>query len=160
MSSTFKIFIVGFSVLLVTACAPIPTKRVVYPEITGELWANDTPASNYKVNFSYSTKDACSDIDSAISQSVKTDENGKFVINEKLSWSMFRMVVPADGYAHYNLCVVSPREQRRWFYSSELRTPEWAGTVNIKCDFDQMLTEPSNLNGALRFKEFGCYLVQ
>ena len=144
------------SMTLIVGCAPIPIERVVYPQIEGILLENSRPLENHSIYFSYTTNDACEMKNDDLSQDTKTDLNGKFVISGKNKWSLFRMAVSADGYAHYNLCIVSPSGQKRWFFDSDLRTPDWAAPIKLLCEFDRLLKEPISLNGKLSFREIGC----
>jgi hypothetical protein len=153
----FKRLIVIFvSLMLIVGCAPVPIERVVYPSIEGTLMDNRGPLENHTIHFSYTTIDACKKQNGDLSQASKTDSNGKFIISGKRRWSLFRMAVPADGYAHYNLCIVSPTGEKRWFFASELRTPDWASPIKLVCEFERLLKVPASLDGKLSFREIGC----
>ena len=123
------------------------------------LLKNNIPLKNYTVNFSYTPYDACEDDGSELYQSVKTDDDGKFTIDEKRRWSIFRMGVPADFYAHYNLCFVSPSGEKRWFFDSELRTPDWAAHKQLECEYFSLSIKTKSLEGKLKFEKEGCFRI-
>ena len=159
MSITGRVIPIIVSLTAIVGCAPLPIERIVYPTLEGRLLDEGAPLVNQSVHFSYSGKDACEDKGGKLYQTTKTDVNGEFTIVEKRRWSLFRLAVPADGYAHYNLCFVSPSGEKRWFFASDLRTPDWAEPSRLSCEFSDLHKKPISLEGKLSFNEAGCSVV-
>ena len=146
-----------FAVLVMAnGCAPIPTKKVFYPEIEGTLLENNIPLKNYTVSFSYCSRKSCFDDQWNVYQSVKTDDEGRFLIEEKRKWSLYRMAVPVTTIAYYSLSITSPSGQTRWYFASDLRTPDWAASKKLECDFSHLRREPVGKVNKLKYQEPGC----
>ena len=155
-----SLLVIAFCLVIISGCAPIPINRIVYPNIDGKLQNKEEPLVNYKVHFSYNATDACnSKLDSAY-QVVKTNLRGEFEIKEMKQWSLFRMVGPADGVAHFNFCFESPSGDRRWFYRSDIRTPDFAAQISLVCEYNKLVREPQILGEKLSFNSAGCYEVK
>ena len=148
------VFLLGF----MTGCVPFPTKNIDTPKIEGNIYSDVGGLYGYSIFIAYDTSDACS-----TKKAIKavTDLNGHFVLPKSFKWSPVRWAVPLDGYAVFNLCVVSPTGLKKWAYASHIRTPSWAPDIKLSCFYEELLDKPVEIERQKIFEiENGCKPIQ
>jgi hypothetical protein len=140
-----------------SGCVPFPTKTIEAPGIEGRLYRDGVPVENMNLKFSYNAEDACSVGDGSYFYETTTNDEGHFKIPIRTGWSFVRWAVPVHSFAYFNICFENNQGEKRWFYHSEYRTPTWAPSLKLHCEYDRLEKAPQKLKpGQYGFKREVC----